>query len=223
MRVESALHRQVSPVQNEVCADAPSMADEIPQTRRVSVHLSTRIYQQLDAVTQRPGVGKSMVIEAALDRFLSQTPPVEDLIRERFDQIRASLERFNRDMQIIAETVALHARYHLTVMPLMPESEQREACLRGDERFMVLAEQVDRRIRSGRSLVQEAIDRLNTSNPDGSARNSGVEPPCAAETQRVRQEAASASVANAGVCAVAREGGSNLHFRRLPNSFCSPA
>jgi metal-responsive CopG/Arc/MetJ family transcriptional regulator len=221
MRVESALHRQVSPIQNEVRADASSMADEIPQTRRVSVHLSKRIYEQLEAVTQRPGVGKSMVIEAALDRFLRQTPPAEDFIREQFDQIRARLERFDRDMQIIAEMVALHARYHLTVMPVMPESEQREACLRGDERFMVLAEQVDRRIRSGRSLVQEAIDRFNAANSDGSACNSGGEPPRGPQTQRARQEAASESVANAPnrVCAAAREGGSNSFFRRLPNSF----
>jgi hypothetical protein len=215
MRVESALHGQVNAIQNRACADAPSMAEEILQTRRVSVQLSKRVCEQLDSVTQRPGVGKSMVIEAALDRFLSQAPPLDDLIRGYFDQIHARLEQFDRDMQIIVEMVALHARYHLTVMPLVPESEQREACLRGEERFMFLAEQVDRRIRSGRSLVHETIDRVNAAGSAGLARNSGDDPPRGPATPGVRQEA--------DVAAAAREGGGNSHFRRLPNSFCSPA
>ena len=170
-------------------------------------------------------VGKSMVIEAALDRFLSQNPPVETLIRDRFDQIRARLERFDRDVQIIAETVALHARYHLTVMPAMPESERREACLRGDERFMVLAEQVARRIQTGRSLVEETIGRLHAVQSDRPAPNGLDEPPCSPQTQRAKQQAASetAAIAENEACAAAPEGGSHSHSRRLPNSFCSPA
>jgi predicted transcriptional regulator len=222
MRAESALHRQVSSVQDQARAGTPSVAEEIAQTRRFSVRLSKRVYERLDSAAQRPGVGKGMVIEAALDRFLSQAPPLDDLIRRHFDQIHARLERFDRDMQIITEMVALHARYHLTVMPLMPQSQQREAYLRGDERFMVLAEQVDRRIRSGRSLVQETIDRLNAANSDGSARNTGEDPPRGPETQRVRR-AAGGAIAENEVCAAAREGGSNSNFRHLPNSFCSSA
>ena len=61
----------------------------------------------------------------------------------------------------IAETVALHARYHLAVMPPLPQPQRREACQLGDERFKVLAEQVDQRVREGRPLLQETIDRLN--------------------------------------------------------------
>jgi MFS family permease len=65
-------------------------------------------------------------------------------------------------MRMIAETVALHARYHLTVVPPVPQSRQREAVILGQERFSALAEQVDRRVRQGRPLMQETIGRLNS-------------------------------------------------------------
>jgi MFS family permease len=99
---------------------------------------------------------------------------------------------------MIAETVALHARYHLTVMPKLPESRQREAIILGDERFKVLAEQVDRRVRQGRPLMQETIDRLNSAEHqelgpatgEGPKQNSGSAPEdlsAAAERVDLRQ------------------------------------
>ncbi len=75
--------------------------------------------------------------------------------------MHARFDDLERDMRMIAETVALHARYHLAVMPLVPKSRQREAVILGNERFKVLAEQVDRRVREGRPLMQETIERLN--------------------------------------------------------------
>jgi MFS family permease len=76
-------------------------------------------------------------------------------------------------MRIIAETVALHARYHLAVVPPLPESRQREAVVLGDERFKVLAEQVDRRVRLGRPLMQETINRLNSAEQEGPGPTTG--------------------------------------------------
>jgi len=67
-------------------------------------------------------------------------------------------------------------------MPPLPQSRQREAILLGDQRFKLLAEQVDRRVRLGHPLMQETIDRLNSparrdlepteceDTPDGSGR-----------------------------------------------------
>jgi MFS family permease len=63
---------------------------------------------------------------------------------------------------MIAETVALHARYQLAVMPPVSQDRQQEAIRLGDERFKVLAEQVDRRVRERRPLMQETIDRLSS-------------------------------------------------------------
>jgi predicted MFS family arabinose efflux permease len=116
-----------------------------------------------------------MLVEAALEHFLNPTPSVEALLREGLDGIHARFDHLECDMRIIAETVALHARYHLTVVPPLPESRQREAVVLGDERFKVLAEQVDRRVRLGRPLMQETINRLNSAEQEGPGPTPGEE------------------------------------------------
>jgi len=129
--------------------------------RKVTVRLSEGVCGRLDVATDRPGVGKSMFVEAALEHFLSPAPSVADLVQKRFDQMHARFDRLEHDMRMMTETVALHARYQLAVTPPVPQERQREAILLGDERFKVLAEQVDRRVRQCRPLMQETIDRLN--------------------------------------------------------------
>ena len=145
----------------------PQRGRKISERRKVTVRLSEGVCGRLDVASDRPGVGKSMLVEAALEHFLNPAPSVEALLRERLDGIHARFDHLERDMRIIAETVALHARYHLTVVPPLPESRQREAVVLGDERFKVLAEQVDRRVRLGRPLIQETINRLNSAEEEG--------------------------------------------------------
>ena len=135
---------------------------KIVARRKVTVRLSEGVCGRLDVATDRPGVGKSMLVEAALERFLNPAPSVEAVLRGHLDQLHAKFDHLERDMRMIAETVALHVRYHLTVVPPLPESRQHEAVILGDERFKILAEQVDRRVRHGRPLMQETIDRLNS-------------------------------------------------------------
>ena len=134
--------------------DARSAQQSSAVTRKVTVKLTDQLFKRLEAATDRPGVGKSMVMEAALERFLDPAPPIEGLIHEALARITSQLERLDDDVRTIAETVALHARYHLTVTPAMPQAQQHEACAVGQERFMALAEQVDklRTWASGRCL-----------------------------------------------------------------------
>lgn len=130
--------------------------------RKVTLRLSEAVCGRLDVASDRPGVGKSMLVEAALEHFMNPAPSNEALLRERLDDMHARFDHLEHNMRMIAETVALHARYQLTIMPLLPEAQQREAIVLGDERFRVLAEQVDRRVREGRPLMQETIKRLNS-------------------------------------------------------------
>jgi nucleotidyltransferase/DNA polymerase involved in DNA repair len=186
-------------------------------TRKVTVKLTEQLCKRLEAATDRPGVGKSMVVEAALERFLDPAPPIEGLIHEALARITNQLERLDGDVRTIAETVALHARYHLTVTPTMAQPQQREACAVGQERFVALAEQVDRRVRLGRSLMREAIGQVNGSRPDSSwidnaslvSAHSDQEPPPATVPD-----------ATADLTAAVEEDGSNSNFRHLPNAFC---
>ncbi|MGL3104748.1 hypothetical protein [Bradyrhizobium sp. BR 1432] len=183
-------------------------------TRKITVLLSEKIASRLEVAT---GLGKSMVVEAALERFLDPAPPIEGLIHEALDRINRQLERLDTDVRTIAETVALHARYHLTVTPHLQQSQQLEACARGQERFKALAEQVDRRVRSNRPLLRETIDQISAPNA------------CRQAADNISQVSADAAQkgaadiildATAHMSAAAKEGGSTSNFQNLPNAFC---
>jgi hypothetical protein len=202
----------VQPSQTEAAAVLPRKRKSVA-ARKVTVRLTEEVCEQLRAATERPGVGKSMVVEAALERFLSPRAPVEDLGGQRFDDMHARFDRLEHDIRMIAETVALHARYHLTVMPTLPQSRQHDACLLGDERFRVLAEQVDRRVRQCRPLMQETIDRLNSADCGGPEPATGEDAPHGFEPGHIDQKPASDDVdVEHASSAAAGEGGSNLYF-----------
>lgn len=224
---EEAMHddeeagSQVSSIVNSADGDAQPNLGESPRPRKVTVQLSESMFQRLETATERPGLGKSMIVESALEGFLNPTRSGEGLIHEALDRISGHIARLERQIAIVAETVALHARYHLTVTPPMAQSEQREACLLGERRFKVLAEQIERRVRLGQPLIQETIDRLGRTRERAPVAHAGVSQRKAEED--VGQEAPSAAAVedeDSEPSAAAGEGGSNLNFRKLPNSFC---
>jgi hypothetical protein len=193
-------------------------------TRKITIRITEKTHEQLEAATERPGVGKSMVVEAALAQFLNPRPP-ENPVRHSFDEIHTRFDALERNLRTIAETVALHARYHLAVMPPLPQQQQREACQLGDERFKVLAKQVDQRVRQDRPLIQETIDRLNATRFNGLKSTIDQDEPVESKptyTQNGAGWRGDVSIKHES-SAVAREGGSNSNFRHLPNSFCWPA
>jgi hypothetical protein len=173
-------------------------------TRKVTIRLTEQLHTQLEVATDRPGVGKSMVVAAALEQFMKPARSAEELLHERFDEMNAKFDRLEHNIRVLAETVSLHARYHFSVMPPLPQGEQREATARGDERFKALAAQVDRRARLDRSLMQETIDRLNVAEPGGSG-------PASDAPSTASQKAVSEDLENQS-SAVAGEGGSTSNF-----------
>src|SRR5258705_6237060 len=89
----------------------PSRQPKASARRKVTVRISESVCGRLDIATDRPGVGKSMLVEAALEHFLNPARSVEALVQERFDQMHARFDRLERDIRMMAETVALHTRY----------------------------------------------------------------------------------------------------------------
>jgi hypothetical protein len=215
MQLQSELDMQASHAE----VDASRVSTRRPKrSRKVTVRLTEELYNRFSAATERPGIGKSMVVEAALERFLSVVPSIEDTVRDRFDDIDDKLDRLERNMRMMAETVALHARYHLAVMPPLPQARQQEAARLGDQRFKVLAEQVDRRVRQGRPLMQETIARLDSSDCEANdisrrSNHQHRDPGPATEGVDIKP----ASLAAAG------EGGGNLYFRERPSALGRPA
>ena len=213
------LYSEVDMQASDAHVEALSASRRRPKrSRKVTVRLTEELYNRFSAATERPGVGKSKVVEAALERFLSVAPSIEDTVSDRFDDMDDKLDRLERNMRIMAETVALHARYHLAVMPPLPQSRQQESARLGDERFKVLAEQVDRRVRQGRSLMQETIDRLDSI--DCGANDISRHPNQQHRDQGLATEGVDIKPAS---FAAAGEGGGNMYFRERPSALGRPA
>jgi hypothetical protein len=128
---------------------------------RVGVYLSEHTAARLAAAAKRPGATKSALVEAALDRFLGSDDDIGETatVARRLSGLSRQLEQLDRDLRIANETVALHARFHLAVTPILPAAAQGAACTLGAERFEEFAAQVGRRADLGASLIRETIDR----------------------------------------------------------------
>ncbi len=184
--------------------------------RKIGVHLSEQILDRLEAAAERPGASKAAIVEAALERFLN--PDAESIddatLLRRLNWMSGQLEQLDRDLRIVNETVALHARYHMTVTPPLPQSQQRAACELGLERFEVFAAQVGRRVHLGTPLMRETMDRLSVTSPDLFARDLEEGAPLGSPSAQSDQNAAASTVADAkpALSAAAREDGSNGGF-----------
>jgi hypothetical protein len=149
---------------------------------RIGVYLSKRTAARLTAAAKRRGATKSALVEAAIDRFLgSDDTPDTVMLTGRLADLSGQIDQLDRDLGIVSEIVALHARFHLAVAPELPAATQQSACRRGSARFDEFAAQVERRVQQGTPLMQETMDRLETARPTVSADDLGEsDPPGAA-------------------------------------------
>jgi len=182
--------------------------------RRLTVQLPEQLVERLEAAAEPPGESKSAIVEAALDQFLSTDADGDTALPRRLNWMSRQLEQLERDLRIVNETVALHARYHLTVTPPLPQSQHRPACVLGLERFEAFAAQVGRRVHLGTPLMREALDRLSATNPDLFARDIEDGVPLGTPAPDPEPESLASPVADEQpeLSAAAREGGSTACF-----------
>ena len=121
--------------------------------RKVTVRLSEGVCGRLDVAADRPGVAKSLLVEVALEHFLNPVPSVEALVRDRLDDIHARFDQLERDMRMIAETVALPPRLPGRVVHGLDRARIGAAAARSvvpvheDELRMLAARRLDNRAR----------------------------------------------------------------------------
>ena len=137
---------------------------------RVGVYLSEPTAARLTAAAQHCGATKSALVEAALDRFLGSDDDACDTatVARCLSGMSRQLDQLARDLRIVNETVALHARFHLATTPPMPAGALHSACMLGAERFEEFAAQVGRHIDLGTPLIQETIERVAARKPASS-------------------------------------------------------
>jgi predicted transcriptional regulator len=184
--------------------------------QKISVQLSEELFAGLEATAEQNGKTKTAIVEAALSQFLANGAETDDdvALRRRLEWMSRQLEQLERELRIVNETVALHARFHLTVTPSMPQPHQRAACLLGLERFEVFAAQVGRRVHLGTPLMRETMDRLSATKPDLFAREVEEGALLGAPSRESGHAAAAAGTRNTEPqrSAAAAEGGSNSNF-----------
>jgi len=137
---------------------------------RLSVYLDPDTMAQLSELADRKDQPKSLIAEGAILSFL--TPDDSDrreaVVTRRLDLLTRQGERLERDLSIVAETVALFIRFWLTVTPPLPQSAQAAAQATGRERFESFLDMLGSRLAKGRSVLREvSFDRLNGTPPFG--------------------------------------------------------
>lgn len=190
--------------------------------QKISVQLPEELFAELEVAAEQRGATRTAIVEAALRQFLSDGAETDDaVLPRRLEWMSRQLEQLERDLRIVNETVALHARFHLTVTPPIQQAHQRAACLIGQERFQVFAAQVGRRVHLGTPLMRETMDRLTTTNPDLFAREVEEGAPLGAPSREPGHTAPAAGERNREPhrSAAAEESGSNGNFPGHRKSF----
>lgn len=186
--------------------------------RKVTVWLAEQIVERLKAAAEHQGATKTAIVEAVLDNCLSSDvdarEPIEAATLRRLNWMSRQLEQLERDLRMVNETVTLHARYHLTVTPPLPSSQQPAACALGLERFEAFAVQVGRRAHLGAPLMRETIDRLCATSPELFARDMEEGAPLGTPSPEPGEDKVAAVAVDAEPrhCTAAREGGSDAGF-----------
>jgi MFS family permease len=147
---------------SEILEASPTIAPGRAVKRKICIYVSEDLVARLAAAAEQRGATKSGVVGAALDRFLEAPEHDRAGLEERLIHMGRKLDRLAHELKFVNETVAMHARYHLTVTPPLPEAAQPSACRLGAARFDEFAAQVGRRVEEGRSLMGETLDRLGT-------------------------------------------------------------
>jgi hypothetical protein len=135
---------------------------------RLSVYLDPDMMAQLIELADRKDQPKSLIAEAAILSFLTpdDSERREAVVTRRLDLLTRQGERLERDLSIVAETLALFIRFWLTVTPPLPQGAQAAAQATGRERFESFLEALGRRLAKGRSVLREvSFDQLNGTVP----------------------------------------------------------
>ena len=136
---------------------------------KIGVYLTNDVAKQLKVAVRRSGTTKSdIVINEALTRFLDPAPekdPREEVLL-RLNRLAKGIRRVHRDVEIVAETLALHIRQFLMITPPLPESEQEDAKKRGRERYEVFVAQIAKRIVSDSGMVAEIMETIAETHGD---------------------------------------------------------
>lgn len=127
---------------------------------RQNIYLDDDLNEHLEALAAKPGSSKSAIIRDALTAYLARrgAKELQDTFSKRLDEVNKQLNTIERHQRVLIESVALYIRYHLGVIPPMPETQQAAAIALGTERYRAFINQVSRLLASGKNTGIEILE-----------------------------------------------------------------
>jgi hypothetical protein len=121
---------------------------------RHHLYLDDELTAQLAALSATPGSSKSAIVADALRHYLDRrgARDIDDALKIRLDRQSRQLDRLERDLQVLLESLALFVRYQLTVTAPVPEPDKAARAV-GQDRFQKFIDQVGRQMAGGRRTL----------------------------------------------------------------------
>lgn len=132
---------------------------------KATFRLPPDLMHRLSDYATRKRVSQAVVVEAALESFLSPdgSERLEAALARRLDRLSRASERLERHVTIGNEALALFVRFWLTSTPAPPDAAHAAAQAKGRERYDAFVETLGRRLAKGGGLADEiAVDREPT-------------------------------------------------------------
>jgi hypothetical protein len=97
-------------------------------------YFEPKVSEQLEALTAEPGTSMSDLVNGAVIAYLKQrgASQIETQFKPRLDFLSSRIERIERDLQIVMESIALFIHYQLIVTASIAASST--ACRRASRR-----------------------------------------------------------------------------------------
>ena len=121
---------------------------------RHHLYLDNDLTIQLEVLSAKPGSSKSAIVADALRQYLSRrgTRDLDEALKIRLDRQTRQIERVERDLQVVLETLALFIRYQFSVTAPLPEPDKAMRAV-AQERFQKFIDQVGRQIAGQRRTI----------------------------------------------------------------------
>src|SRR5215471_15301509 len=100
---------------------------------RMNVYFPPEMLKQIADLADRKKLSRSAIVEAAVASFLSPdgADRREAAFARRLDRISRQAQRLERNVVIIAETLALYIHFWLVITPPLPNDAQAAAHVKG--------------------------------------------------------------------------------------------
>ena len=121
---------------------------------RHHLYLDHDLTERLDTLAAKPGSSKSAIVADALKFYLDRRAS-----RELDDLLKVRLDRIERNLEILLESLALYVHYHLIYLPQLGEKEMAPARALAKDRFLAFTDQVGRQVATGRTFSRDVANR----------------------------------------------------------------